>query len=479
MYPELRAEGLMVKSITLVNTQECNLRCTYCYEQHKCGDRAMSYEMAKKIIDMLFESDMNNSPYINENNAKAITLEFIGGELLLETDLIDRTIEYFKWKAITLNHRWQLYYMINITTNGILYEDERVQRILRRNAGRVSVGITIDGNKELHDSCRLFPDGTGSYDIVEKAYKKYLSTNFNDRKSTKLTLAPANISHLYEAVQHLFSMGLNEVFSNVVFEKGWEIEHAKILYSEMKKLADWLLVDNRNDQYLCTLFDSNLGHPLDDSDNQNWCGGNGRMLAIDYEGVIYPCIRYTPFSLNEGVPPIIVGDVEHGVGILPEHKAVMEELNAITRRSQSTDECYNCPIASGCAWCSGYNYQETGTPNKRVTYICPMHKARVLANVYFWNSMSRGSFPINIPKEWALEIISEEEYAMLASLTIRGELIDEYTKDHDVIEEEPQYTYTPPNSGSCIGCGSGCAGSCATTCVGSCADGCTVTSISV
>ena len=72
-------------------------------------------------------------------------------------------------------------------------------------------------------------------------------------------------------------------------------------------------------------------------------------------------------------------------------KLILNEINnynkleQITRRSQSTDECYNCPIASGCSWCSAYNYEIYGTPNKRTTFICPMHKARVLANIYYWN----------------------------------------------------------------------------------------------
>ena len=35
--------------------------------------------------------------------------------------------------------------------------------------------------------------------------------------------------------------------------------------------------------------------------------------------------------------------------------------------------------------CSAYNFQEFGTVDKRATYICVMHKARALANVYFWN----------------------------------------------------------------------------------------------
>jgi uncharacterized protein len=100
-------------------------------------------------------------------------------------------------------------------------------------------------------------------------------------------------------------------------------------------------------------------------------------------------------------------------------------MAAVTRRSQSTDECFACPIASGCSWCSAYNYQCTGTPDKRVTYICPMHKARVLANAYYWNNLYRkrgdtARYRLDIPDAWALEIIPYAELSMLKSISKEG-----------------------------------------------------------
>lgn len=47
-----------------------------------------------------------------------------------------------------------------------------------------------------------------------------------------------------------------------------------------------------------------------------------------------------------------------------------------------------------------------------------MHKARALANAYYWNQLyrERGEkrrFKIHIPEDWALEIISKEEWQAL------------------------------------------------------------------
>ena len=71
--------------------------------------------------------------------------------------------------------------------------------------------------------------------------------------------------------------------------------------------------------------------------------------------------------------------------------------------------------------CSAYNYQENGTPDSRCTYICDMHKARSLANAYFWNTWYRKTnkperFEIHCPDEWAIPIIGEEELNRLKDL---------------------------------------------------------------
>lgn len=55
------------------------------------------------------------------------------------------------------------------------------------------------------------------------------------------------------------------------------------------------------------------------------------------------------------------------------------------------------------------------------TYICVMHKARALGNLYFWNKYYRKNnmnkrMKNYVPDEWALEIISESELNMLKEL---------------------------------------------------------------
>ncbi|RCX20866.1 uncharacterized protein DFR58_10168 [Anaerobacterium chartisolvens] len=407
MYPELQCTNISaVENVTFIVTWDCSLRCKYCYEGNKDTQHRMSLETAKRAVDFLFEEDRKHE-YIGSNPNSAIILEFIGGEPLLETDLIDSTIEYFRHKALQERHRWALHHMISISTNGVNYETSRVQRFVEKYKERLSISISIDGNKQLHDSCRVFPNGSGSYDVVESAFKLYLKQS--GHRTTKLTIAPDNVMHLSEACTHLYEMGLQDILSNCVYEKGWTVEHARTLYKEMKKLADYLLQDNRYERYTNSLFDELIGHPMPEEDNQNWCGGTGKMLAIDNEGLVYPCLRYTPLSLRAGLKPIVIGDIHTGIATTAKHKEDINCLKCITRKSQSTQQCFACPIASGCAWCSAYNYEEAGTPNKRVTYICVMHQARVLANIYYWNKLYKQldmdkQFKNHVPEQWAMDI---------------------------------------------------------------------------
>ena len=144
------------------------------------------------------------------------------------------------------------------------------------------------------------------------------------------------------------------------------------------------------------------------------------LLSFDPEGLAYPCIRYMSSSLGDERAPLIIGSAD-GLFVTKEQQDLRDYLESITRITQSTQECIDCPIASGCAWCSAWNYQETGSVNKRSTHICNAHKARVLANVYFWNKAfdqekTNEVCELNLPKEECLKFIDENEYNMLLSL---------------------------------------------------------------
>jgi radical SAM peptide maturase (CXXX-repeat target family) len=405
------------RTVTFQVTDACNLACTYCYQINK-STRKMSLETAKKFVDYLLDADETNT-YINPTISPAIIIEFIGGEPFLEIELIEQVCEYFEAQAILRNHPWVNKHMFSICSNGTLYEDPKVKNFLVKYADRLSFSITIDGNKELHDACRVFHDGRPSYDICIAAVNDWVSRG--NYMGSKLTIAPENLQYLYDAVIHMIGLGYVEINANVVYEKGWEIHHATEYYWQLIRIADYLIENNLMEDLYVALFEANFFKPKKETDINNWCGGTGMMLSCDPDGFFYPCIRYMESSLGDKVAPMRIGHVDTGLASKQCERDCISCLNCITRKTQSTDECFNCPIAEGCSWCSAYNYQEFGTPDKRATYICCMHKARALANAYYYSqySMKTGKpnpHELHIPEEWALDIIPDEEWKKLKKL---------------------------------------------------------------
>lgn len=403
--------GNFCRNITLQLTDDCNMRCTYCY-QHDKGNHNMSFETAKTFIDLILNSDERVNSYINANKALGCILDFIGGEPLLCTDVMSKICKYFIGEVFKRKHRWAINYMISISSNGLLYFEPEFQEFVRLHKVHLSYSVTIDGNKTLHDACRIDKFGNPTYDRAIAAVKDYTAKTGKEIES-KVTLSPNNIQYLTEAVESLIENDYKSIFMNCVYEKGWEPEHATILYNKLKDLVDWLEENNHLNDIYISMFDQYIGHQLPENDIKNWCGGTGLMLAMDYKGDMYPCIRYMENSIGKNQEPYIIGNLKDGINCTPEHCARVDCMAKIDRRTQSTDLCFYCPIASGCSWCSGYNYEIYGTPDKRATFICEMHKARVMATYYYFRKKGNEEFKLNIPEVWALPIIGKEEYERL------------------------------------------------------------------
>ena len=408
----MKTGGNHCMNITFQVTDACNMACSYCY-QHNKGSHRMSFETAKEFIDMFLAADERTTNYLNANEMLGVIFDFIGGEPFLEIELIDQICEYFIAELFRRKHRLATRFMFCFSSNGLLYFEPKVQEYLARYNGLVSVSITVDGSKELHDACRVDLDGNGTYDRAMAAARDVMRRY--RQKGTKMTIAPGNVAYLRGAVAAMLENGYRHINLNCVYEKGWTREHAGTLYEQLIQIIDDLAQRGLLDEVYLSILEPTHCRPMDEADNRNWCGGTGLMLAIDHQGLLYPCQRYTETSLGSDVEPYVIGDLEHGLCNTEQHKKRVQCMECITRRSQSTDECFRCPIARGCSWCSAYNYECFGTPDKRATYICDMHKARSLAIAYYL-ARRDGKAAIYCPEDWAVEIIGQEAFDRLKEI---------------------------------------------------------------
>ena len=63
----------------------------------------------------------DDNPYINTRNSPGLVIEFIGGEPLLEIDLVDKITDYFISELIRLRHPWATRFRLSICSNGTEY----------------------------------------------------------------------------------------------------------------------------------------------------------------------------------------------------------------------------------------------------------------------------------------------------------------------------------------------------------------------
>ena len=369
--------GGMAKSITFIVTKDCQLACKYCYLVGKNSKERMSWEIAKEAIDYIFSHEED----FKEEN---VIFDFIGGEPFLEIDLIDQICDYIKVELYRLNHHWFNSYRFNITTNGINYSDEKVQKFIKKNIKHLNIGITIDGTELKHDLNRIYKNtGKGSYKDVVRNIPLWVEQF--PYSGTKVTISSADIPYIKESVLHLYSLGIHEVSINCVFENVWNDGDDLLFENQLIELADVIIDNGYYQDYACSFYMERLGKSLDVKlHNQNWCGA-GKMLAVDAAGRFYPCTRFAQYSLREKKARII-GNVKDGINY-----NLLRPFLTLDRCSQSTQECIECEVAEGCAWCQGENYDaaETSTIYQRSTAICKMHKARVRANNYYWNKLYR------------------------------------------------------------------------------------------
>lgn len=382
-------EDGVAKSITFIVTKDCQLACKYCYLVGKNTKERMTWDVAKQAIDYILDHESDISE-------ESVIWDFIGGEPFLEIDLIDKICDYLKVEMFRRNHHWFNSYRFSFSTNGINYATDKVQRFIKKNHEHLSIGITIDGTKRKHDLNRIWKtaemekgivpkpeEEKGSYDDVVKNIPLWLKQF--PGAGTKVTISSADIPYIKESVLHLYFLGIHEVNINCVFEDVWKDGDDKLFEQQLTELADAIIDCGYYTDYACSFFTEHMGKPMDcQSENQNWCGA-GRMLAVDAEGNFYPCTRFAQYSLRSK-KAWIIGNVRDGID-----KNKLRPFFTLDRCTQSTDECINCEVASGCAWCQGENYDAADTPTvyQRSTAICKMHKARVRANNYYWNKLYR------------------------------------------------------------------------------------------
>jgi uncharacterized protein len=133
--------------LILLPTEQCNFRCTYCYEDFKIG------RMERRVIEAI-----KLLLYARSEDLRSLHLSWFGGEPLLAKDAV-LELNNFARELYAEKH-----YFSSITTNGFYLNADLFCALLR--SGMRHFQISLDGWREDHDVSRPTIRGNGTFDTI-------------------------------------------------------------------------------------------------------------------------------------------------------------------------------------------------------------------------------------------------------------------------------------------------------------------------
>ena len=366
----------MPLQIQILTNLDCNLRCTYCYENKGRGLNDIK-QMKNFVTARLKDAEGNQD----------VILDFIGGESLLYPDVLDELVTHAHVIQKGIGHTGKI--TVSLSTNGTLIdEDKKVQDFLLK--WRPCVGFSIDGTKEIHDACRIDTEGSPSYDRAVAGW--YWTRQHLCPKccGVKATYTHTTIGRYAEGVINLIKLGFIEIAANVVFEEQWTKEEAPIIYKQMQKVIDYLFEKKlQNTVHIFQINNADLDmrhYKAEGRKAQNHCGTCTHMRTIGFDGLVYGCNRFCSMK-----NPIPIGYMDgKKIVITPSGREFTEEVTA--QYKEWPQECLECKYANQCPSCSAIPYEQDGPkaffarkPQCGFTY------AIVAARLYFkYRLLSKG-----------------------------------------------------------------------------------------
>lgn len=386
-------------NLTINTTEDCNMRCKYCYEINK-HNKSIEFDKCKKFIDLVVSDDdyldlNTHKDEIIENIRKSgVILDFIGGDALMNVDILDQVLTYLVFKLNTskteIAKYWRSSWKASISSNGTLFSSPKVRAFCEKWKYNLSLGVSIDGCPEIHDKNRIMlergPNGEeiGSINKILEWWPWYRETFPLDSLQTKATCAKDSIPYLYDSLVFMHEkLGLKYINQNFIMEDtGCTEEDYKILEDQLDKCVKYVF-DHRHELYW-SMIDKNFLCKAREDSKDYWSAGrcgSGSMPALSIDGQIYPCFRWLPHTQkSSGI--MSVGNVNDGFI----HKENFSKVRLGSARCNCTKDpkCLDCEYEEACSYCIGGCYAEFND-FIRTTYICEITKKQSAAARKYWS----------------------------------------------------------------------------------------------
>lgn len=360
----------------VVVTKRCNHLCIYCQAgspelQDPIYD--MTEEIAKKTVDLIFQGP---NPFI--------TIEFQGGEPLMNWKVVKFIISSAKEREKTSNKRVHF----GIATNLSLMTDEIFDFLISNN---VNISTSLDGPEHVHNKNRPFNTPGGSYKKVmywlEKINDHAKKVGKKGAGGALPTLTKYSLEHIEEIVDEYINQGIPSIhFRQLSYlgnsfgeKKKQEFGYtAEEFISGWKRGMDYIIQKNKEGFFIAERTSTTiLARILTDRsvsylDFRSPCGLGIGMLSYFYNGNVYTC----EVGRLIGDETFFLGTVDEPYEKIMEKNRMRSFISASILDSSPCNECVYKPY---CGICIASNYALSGNffPNIKTMDKCKIAEAQI------------------------------------------------------------------------------------------------------
>ncbi|HRI10418.1 MAG TPA: His-Xaa-Ser system radical SAM maturase HxsB [Nannocystaceae bacterium] len=372
----LRAGGVNLG--ILVVTLRCNETCVYCHASRANMDAVetdMTPAVAEKAVDLFLAS---TSP--------AVTLEFQGGEPLVNFPVVRHVVEYSRERARALGKRLDL----TMVTNLALMDDEKLRYLVEN---RVQICTSIDGPEKLHNAQRRLPTMDAHQRAVHwlrRINHEYAAMGLDPtlyHVEALLTTTRDTLPLWKEVVDTYVDLGCRALFLRPIDPFGFaertrlRVEYPRSAYMDFyRKSVDYMIELNKQGVEVLERFAAIFLTKILRGDDPNFldvrspAGPGIGQLAVNYDGKVFTCDEGR--MLHEmGDDTFLLGHVDtHRYRQIVGHETVRAAVIASNLDGQP--DCTSCAYSPYCGTVPANNHKVAGSlfGRMRESAICAVHK---------------------------------------------------------------------------------------------------------
>ncbi len=336
---------MSVRTITVILTARCNLSCTYCYQNRRQG-RRMEWQTLRAAIELLLGSE---SP--------EVTLNFTGGEPLLEFPLLRRAVEYAESRSPPGKR-----VCFGLSTNGTLLDDERVSFLAEH---CVRTQLSFDGVAAAQDR-----RAQASFPVLDSWLERLQRSQpvfFGERLEVAAILTGANLTRLAASVDYFLGKGIRtlRLAPSVVHDPDWRPNRIAELDRQFARVyRSSLRFYRRTGRVPLALFrKTRTDRESRPPDELRCAAASGEALTVDVDGQMTGCVRlaesyqsWPTVWLGERASSLRVGhlghaDLERRLAAYPAAARSIGLFDLATANHSSYRRCGDCPCRSRCLVC--------------------------------------------------------------------------------------------------------------------------------